>query len=164
MELPAGFLSLGRGSVIICMEFHIMGTEVLSSLFNLYDPAGPTQTIVYDPSQFGWNFLFAGLAVFSKTLHKTSSQSRNVCDFTRLLYRFVNFCWYDAIHIAATSRSLPVISRSLVTTSTLASSRISVRSVSISISMGILVSTLHPISKAEQRHPSWLSTGCSVGP
>ena len=55
--------------------------------------------------------------MFSKTLLKTKSRSRNVHSFTHLLYRFVNLCWYDAIRIAAALRSSSAISRTLVTAS-----------------------------------------------
>ena len=49
------------------MTFDILGIGVPSSLFNAYNPAVPTRTIVYGFSQFGWNFPSTGLAVFSKT-------------------------------------------------------------------------------------------------
>ena len=62
--------------------------------------------------------------MFSKTLLKTRSLARNARDFTCLLYRFVSICWYGAIRTAAASQSLPVISKSLVTASALAFSRI----------------------------------------
>ena len=62
------------------MTFHILGTGVPSSLFKAYDPTAPTRTNVYGPSQFGWNFPSAGLAVFSKTLLITKSPSWNVRD------------------------------------------------------------------------------------
>ena len=97
------------------MTFHILVTRVMSSLFNAYDLAAPIWTTVYGPSQFGWNFLSAGLEVFSKTLLKTRSPSWNVCGVTHLLYRFVNLCWHDAMHTAAALRSSSIISRSLVT-------------------------------------------------
>ena len=60
------------------MAFHILGMGASSSLFNAYDPAAPTWTTIYGPSQFGWNFLSIGLAMFSKTLLKTKSTSWNV--------------------------------------------------------------------------------------
>ena len=72
------------------MAFHILGTGVLSSLFNAYDLVAPTRTTVYGLSQFGWNFLSVGLAVFSKPLLKTRSLSLNVRGFTHLLYKFAN--------------------------------------------------------------------------
>ena len=113
---------------------------VLSSLFNAYDPAAPTRTTIYGPSQFGWNFPSIGLAVFLKTLLKTKSPSWNVRGFTRLLYRFSILCWYDVIHIAAAFLSSFDISRSLVTTSALTYLGILVQSVGIPISMGIMAS------------------------
>ena len=48
------------------MTFDILGTRVLSSLFNTYDPPAPTRTTVYGPSHFGWNFLSVGLVVFQR--------------------------------------------------------------------------------------------------
>ena len=99
------------------MAFHILGTGVSSSLFNAYDPASPTQTTVYVPSQFGWNFPSVGLAVFSKTLLKTRSPSWNVRGFTCLLYRLTSLYWYDTIHTTIALRSSSSISRSLVPTS-----------------------------------------------
>ena len=122
------------------MTFHILGTKVPSSLFNAYDLAAPTWATVYGSSQFGWNFSFVGLVVFSKTFLKTRSPSRNVYGFTRLLYRFVNLCCYDAIRTTTALWSSSVISRSVVTTSALASLGISVRSVGIPISVGIVAS------------------------
>ena len=82
------------------MAFHILGTGDPSNLFNVYDPAAPTRTTIYDPSQFGWNFSSVGLAVFSKTLLKTRFPSWNIHGFTCLLIKLVNLCWYDAIHTA----------------------------------------------------------------
>ena len=120
------------------MAFHILGTRVPSSLFNAYDPATPTRTTVYGPSQFGWNFPSARLAVFLKTLLKTRSPSLNVHGFTHLLYRFFSLCWYDAIHTAIASRSSSTISRSLVTASALTCPGIPIRNVGIQISMGII--------------------------
>ena len=76
----------------MCMVFHILGIGIPSNLFNAYDLAALTRITVYGPSQFGWNFLFAGLAVFSKTFLKTMSLSWNVHSFTSLLYRFFNLC------------------------------------------------------------------------
>ena len=122
------------------MSFHILGTRLPSSLFNEYDLATPTRTAVYGPSQFGWNFLSVGLAVFSKTLLQTRSPSWNVCGFTRLLYRFSNLCGYDAILIATASWSSSTISSSLVMASKLASYGIPIRSVDIPISVGIIAS------------------------
>ena len=117
-----------------------MGTGVQSSLSNVYDPAGPTLTIVYGPSQFGWNLPVARFAMFLKTLLKTRSSAWYARCLTHLLYKFVVLCWYDSIHTAATSRSSSVISRSLVRASILASLGISVRSVGISIYVGIMAS------------------------
>ena len=111
-----------------------------SSLFNAYDPTGPILTITYDPSQFGWSLPAIGSVVFSNTLLKTRSPAQNVRGFTCLLYRFVSLCRYDAICTAVASRSLSVISKSLVTVSTLAFLGISVRSVGIPISVGIIAS------------------------
>ena len=84
----------------------------------------------------------ARLAVFSKTLLKTSSRSRNVHSFTCFLYKFVNLCLYDAICIAPASRCSSIISRSLIMTSLLASSGIPVRNVGILIFVGIIASIL----------------------
>ena len=110
------------------------------SLSNVYDPEAPTKTIVYGPSQFGWSFPYAGLAVFSKTLLETRSPSWNVHGFTHPLYRFSSLCWYDAIRTTAASWSSSAISKSLVMASTLASLGILVQSVGIPISLGIIAS------------------------
>ena len=93
---------------------------------------------MYDPSQLGWNFPSTGLVMFSKTLFKINSQGRTVRGFIRRLCKFANLYWYDAIRIAATSRSSSVVSRSLAMTSTFAFSRIFVRTVGIPISMGMM--------------------------
>ena len=122
------------------MTFYILSIKVPSSLLNVYDLVAPTRTIVYGPSQFGWNLPSAGLAVFSKILLKTRSPSWNVRGFTCLLYRFANLCWYDTIRTTAASRSSSAISRSLVTASALAFSGILVQSVVIPISVGIIAS------------------------
>ena len=55
------------------------------------------------PSQLGWNFPFAGLDVFSKTLLRTNSPALNVCDFTRRLCQLASLYWYEAMHMAAVS-------------------------------------------------------------
>ena len=95
---------------------------------------------MYGPSQFGWNLSAAESDVFSKTHLRTGSPARNIRCFTRLLYRFVILCWYDAIRTAAASRNLSIISKSLARASVLASSGISVRSVGIPIYVGIMAS------------------------
>ena len=84
-----------------------------------YNPAATTLTIMYGPSQFGWNLLATGSSVFSKTLLKTRSPARNACNFTCMLYRFVCLCWYDAILTVAASHSSFFISKSLAMASTL---------------------------------------------
>ena len=112
-----------------------MGTNVPSSLFSAYDPTSPTLTIVYGPSQFRWNLPIVGSAVFSKTLLKTRSPAWNVGYLTRLLYKFVVICWYDAIRIVVSSMSSSVISKSLARASV-----IYVRSVGIPSSVGIMAS------------------------
>ena len=76
--------------------------------------------------------------MFSKTLLKTRSPSRNVSGFTCLFYRFVSLCWYDTIHTAAALRSSSVISKSLVMASALDFLGVLVRSVGILISVGII--------------------------
>ena len=78
--------------------------------------------------------------MFSKTLLKARSPTRNARDFTCLLYKFVSLYWYDAIRTAAASRSSSDISKTLVTTSALDFSGISVRSVGTPISVGIIAS------------------------
>ena len=95
---------------------------------------------MYDPSQLGWNFLSAGLAVFSKTLLKTNSSARNVCGFTRRLCKFSSLCWYDAIRTAAASESSSTVSRSLAMASAFAFSGIYVCTVDIPISVGMMAS------------------------
>ena len=122
------------------IEFHILGTGVSSSLFKEYDPATPTLTIMYGPSQFGWNFPTAWSVVFSKTLLKTRSSTHNARDFTCMLYRFVSLCRYDAIHTVVASQSSSVIFKSLVMAATLAFSRILAQSVGTPISIGIMAS------------------------
>ena len=78
--------------------------------------------------------------MFSKTLLKTNSPSRNVRGFTRWLWKFSSLCWYDAMRTAAASRSSLVVSRSLAMASTFAFSGISARMVGIPISMGMMAS------------------------
>ena len=92
------------------------------------------------PSQLGWNFPSTGLVVFLKTLLKTNSSARNVHEFTRRLCKFASLYWYDAIHTAAASRSSSVVSRSLATASTFAFSGIYVRTMGISIFVGMMAS------------------------
>ena len=144
------------------MAFHILGTRVPSSLFNAYDLAAPTQTIIYGPSQFGWKFSTVGLAMFSKAFLKTRSPSWNVRYFILLLYRFSSHCWYDTICIAAALQSSFAISRSLVTTLALASLGIPVRSVGIPDFCGDY--SFHPISKGKWRYPSWFPSSGPVDP
>ena len=81
-----------------------------------------TRTTMYGPSQLGWNFPSVGLAVFSKTLLKTKSPASNVCVFTCRLCKLANLCWYDAMHIAAASRSSLTVSRSVIMALVFASS------------------------------------------
>ena len=76
--------------------------------------------------------------MFSKTLLKTRSSTRNARGFMCLLYRFISLCWYDAIRKAVASRSSSIISKSLVTTLALAFVGISVQSVGTPISIGII--------------------------
>ena len=96
---------------------------------------------MYGPSQLGWNFPSIGLAVFSKTLLKTNSPTRNVRGFTLRLCKFASLYWYDVnICIAAGSRSSLVVSRSLGTASAYSFSRIYVRTMGIPISMGMMAS------------------------
>ena len=78
--------------------------------------------------------------MFSKTLLNNRSPAQNARCLTHLLYRFVIFCWYDAIHTAATSRDSSAISKSLTMASVLAFSGISVRSVGTLILVGIMAS------------------------
>ena len=98
---------------------------------------------MYGPSQLGWNFLFAALAVFSKILVKTNSPGRNVRDFTRWLWKFASLCWYDAMRTTAASRSSSVVSKSLVMALAFDFSGISARTVGIPISMGMMASILY---------------------
>ena len=98
---------------------------------------------MYDPSQLGWNFPSAGLAVFSKTLLKTNSLSRNVCDFTRWLWKFASLYWYDVIRTATASQSSSVVSRSLAMASTFAFLGIYAHTVGIPISIGMMASIPH---------------------
>ena len=95
---------------------------------------------MYGPSQLGWNFPSAGLAVFSKTLLKTNSPGRNVHGFTCRLCKFVSLCWYDAIRITATSQSLSVVSRSLAPASAFSFSGISIGTMGIPIYVGMMAS------------------------
>ena len=106
---------------------------------------------MYGPSQLGWNFLSARLAVFSKTLLKTNSPARNVRGFTRRLSKFSSLYWYDAICTAAASQSLLVVSRSLATTSAFSFLTIYVRTVGIPISTGMMASI--PYVKANSDTP-----------
>ena len=78
--------------------------------------------------------------MFSKTLLNTNSPGRNVRGFTHRLFKFAILCWYDSIRTATASRSSPVVSRSLATTSTFDFSRISIRTVGILISVGMMAS------------------------
>ena len=100
----------------------------------------PTRTTVYGRSQLGWNFPYTGLDVFSKTLLRTNSSSLNVCDFTRRLCQFANLCWYEAMRMAATSRSPSTVSRSLIMASMFVFSGVPARMVGISISVGMIAS------------------------
>ena len=102
-------------NLLRCRTFHIRGTDVPSSLFNVY-------------VSVGWNLLAARYAVFSKTPH---------C-LTRLSYKFVILCWYDAICTVAASWSSSVIFKSLARASVLVSLGISVRRVDIPIFVGIM--------------------------
>ena len=58
----------------------------------------------------------------------------------RLLYGFSSLLWYDAIHIVAASRDSSAMSRSLITYSVFDYLGVSVRSVGIPISIGIIAS------------------------
>ena len=78
--------------------------------------------------------------MFSKTLLKTNSPARNVHDFTRRLCKFASICWYDIIPTAAASRSSLVVSRSLAMASEFAFLGIFVRTVGISIYVGMMAS------------------------
>ena len=95
---------------------------------------------MYGPSQLGWNFLFARLAVFSKTLLKTNSPARNVWGFTCQLCKFFSLCWYDAIRTAAAYQSLSVVSKSLAMTSAFSFLTIFVRTVGIPNSTRMMAS------------------------
>ena len=95
---------------------------------------------MYGPSQLGWNFLSAGLAVFSKTRLKTKYQGRNVHGFISRLCKFTSLCWYEAMRTTAASRSSSIVSRSLDMASTFAFSRIFARMVGIPISVGMMAS------------------------
>ena len=95
---------------------------------------------MYGPSQFGWNFPSAGLAMLLKTSLKTKYLGRNVHGFTRWLCKFASLCWYDAMLIAAVSRSSSVMSRSLAMTSAFAFSGISTLMVGILIFVGMMAS------------------------
>ena len=88
----------------------------------------------------GWNFPFAGLAMFSKILLKTNSLARNVLDFTRQLCKFTNPYWYDVICTIAASQSSSVVSRSLAMASAFAFSGISVLTVDIQVYVGMMAS------------------------
>ena len=97
---------------------------------------------MYDSFQLGWNLSAAGSVMFSNTLLKTRSSAQNVSDLTHLLYRFVILCRYEAIRIAAASRSSSTISRSLVMAPVLVFPGISIQSVAIPISVGMMASIL----------------------
>ena len=97
--------------------FHILGTGVPSSLSNAYDLDLLALVTIYGPSQFGWNFLADGSAVFLKNFLKTRSLGWNIWGFTCLLYMFSSLRWYDAIHTTTASRSSSPMSRSLITDS-----------------------------------------------
>ena len=116
---------------------------------------------MYDPFQFSWNFPSIGLTVFSKILLKTKSSSRNECGFAYQLYRFVSLCWYDAISTAAASRSSSVISKSLVTFIIGFFTDFSSKCRYPNLRRNYC---LHRIGKGEWQYPSWLLTGCSIGP
>ena len=79
-------------------------------------------------------------AVFLKTFLRTRSPARNVRYFTCLLYELAALCWYDAMHTTAASRSSSAISKSFAMALVLAFSGISVRSVGIPTSVGIMAS------------------------
>ena len=78
--------------------------------------------------------------MFSKKFLKSRSPGLNIWGFMHLLYRFSSLCWYDAISTVAASRSLSTMSRYLITDSVFECSGISVRSVGISIYVGIIAS------------------------
>ena len=84
--------------------------------------------------------MVVGSAMFLKTFLRTRSPARNVSYFTCLLYELVDLCWYDAMHTTAASRSSSTISKSFAMALILAFSGISVRSVGIPISVGIMAS------------------------
>ena len=104
---------------------------------------------MYGLSQLAWNFLYAGLVVFSKTLLKTNSPALNVHGFTHWLCRFASLCRYDAMHITIASRNLSVVSRSLVIASAFTSLEISIRMVGIPISVGMIDSILYVRAKGD---------------
>ena len=93
---------------------------------------------MYCPSHLGWNFLSIGLDVFSKTFLRTNSPALNVHGFTRWLCQLANLYWYEAMRMAAASRSSLAVSRSLIMASMLVSSGILVRIVGISIFVGMI--------------------------
>ena len=95
---------------------------------------------MYGSSQFGWNFTFAELALFSKTLLKTNSLGRDLRSFTRRLCKFSNLYWYEAMRTNAASRSSSFVSRSLAMASTFALSRIYARTMGIPIYVGMMAS------------------------
>ena len=78
--------------------------------------------------------------MFSKTLLKSNSLARSVRSFTRRLCKFASLCGYDAIHTAAASWSLLVMSRFSTMASTFAFSGISVHTVGIPIFAGMMAS------------------------
>ena len=96
--------------------------------------------LINSPSQLGWNFPSAGLAVFSRALLKTNSPSRNVRGFTCRLRKFFSLYWYDALHTATASRSSLVMSRSLAMALEFAFSGIFARTVGIPIFVGMMAS------------------------
>ena len=98
---------------------------------------------MYGPSQLGWNFSFARLAVFFMTLLQTNSPGRNVSGFTRQLCKFASFYGYDIMRTAAASRSSSVVSKSLAMAATLASSGIFAHTVGIPIFEGMMGSILY---------------------
>ena len=107
-----------------------------------YDLDSLASVTIYGPSQFGWNFLADGSIVFSKTFLKTRSPRWNIWGFTLLLYRFASLRWYDSIRTAVASCNSSAKSRSLITDLVFDCSGISVRSVGIPISVGIIASIL----------------------
>ena len=122
------------------MTFHILGTTVPFGLLSEKEPVVPTRTTMYGPSQLGWNFPFARLDLFSKTLLRTNSLALNIHNFTRRLCQLANLCWYEAIRTASASQSLSIVSRSLIIALVLASSGTSVRMEGNPIYVGMIAS------------------------